>query len=174
MERAGLTAAVGADTADFGASDADFDAAIVGDLTLQLLEEAGLKFAHFSAAQASDVNVIARAVGFVIMLIAAKMKKIEFIDQAMALQKIERAIDRDAMDARIDALRAFEDFVGGEVALGAVHDLQKDAALAREADAFFRQRFFEAAGTRINVYAFSGTDAMCGARVHGGNCALPV
>jgi hypothetical protein len=157
-----LTAAIGADAADFGTRDRDFDAAVVGDLTLQLLEEAGLKFADFAAAQTGDVNVIARAVGFVIMLIAAKMKQIEFVDQAMALQKIESAIDGDAMDAGIDALRALEDFVGGEVALGAIHYLQKDAALAREAHTFFRQRLFEAAGTRIDVNAFSGTDAMCG------------
>jgi hypothetical protein len=43
----------------------------VGDLTFQLLEEAGFKFADFAAAQAGDVDVIARAVGFTIVLIAA-------------------------------------------------------------------------------------------------------
>jgi len=140
----------------------------VGDLTFQLLEEAGLEFADFTAAQAGDVNVVARAVGFVVMLVAAEMQEIEFVDQAMALQEIDGAIDRDAMDARIDALGALEDFVGGEVALGAVHHLEEDAALAREADAFFFQRFFEAAGARIDVNAFSGTDAMCGGGGHGG------
>jgi hypothetical protein len=138
-------------------------------LTFQLLEEAGFKFADFAAAQAGDVDVIARAVGFVIVLIAAEMQQIEFVDQAMALQEIERAIDGDAMDMGIDALGALKDFVGGEMALGAVHHLEKDAALAREADAFFDQRFFQAAGTRIDVNAFSGTDAMCGARGHGGS-----
>jgi hypothetical protein len=103
----------------------------VGNLTLQLLEEAGLEFADFAAAQAGDVDVIARAVGFVVMLIAAEMQEVEFVDQAMALQEIEGAIDGDAMDAGIDALGALKDFVGGEVALGAVHDLEEDAALAR-------------------------------------------
>jgi len=111
--------------------DRDFDAAIVSDLTFQLLEEAGFKFADFATAQAGDVNVVARTVCFVIMLIAAEMQEIEFVDQAMALQEIEGAIDGDAMDVRIDALGALEDFVGGEVALGAVHHLEKDAALAR-------------------------------------------
>jgi hypothetical protein len=167
----GLAAAIFADAADFGAGYGDFHAAIVGDLTFQLLEEVGFKFADFAAAQAGDVDVVARAVGFVIMLIAAEMQEIEFVDQAMALQEIERAIDRDAMDAGIDALGALEDFIGCEVALGAIHHLEEDAALAREAHAFFYQRFFEAAGARINVNAFSGTDAMCGARVHGGNVA---
>ena len=162
MGRSGLTAAIFADAADFGAGDGDFDAAIVGDLTFQLLEEAGFKFADFATAQAGDVNVVARTVCFVIMLIAAEMQQIEFVDQAVALQEIERAVDGDAMDVGIDALRALEDFVGGEVALGAVHHLEEDAALARQADAFFGERFFEAAGARIDVNAFSGTDAMCG------------
>ena len=127
----GLAAAIFADAAYFGAGNRNFDAAIVGNLTLQLLEEAGLEFADFAAAQAGDVDVIARAVGFVVMLIAAEMQEVEFVDQAMALQEIEGAIDGDAMDAGIDALGALKDFVGGEVALGAVHDLEEDAALAR-------------------------------------------
>jgi len=96
-----------------------------------LLEEVGFKFADFAATQAGDVNVVARAVGFVIMLIAAEMQEIEFVDQAMALQEIEGAIDGDTMDVGIDALGALENFVGGEVALGAVHHLEEDAALAR-------------------------------------------
>jgi len=126
-----LAAAICADAAYFGAGDRNFDAAIVGDLTFQLLEEAGFKFTDFAAAQAGDVNVVARTVGFVVMLIAPEVQEIEFVDQAMALQEIEGAIDGDAMDVRIDALGALEDFVGGEVALGAVHHLEKDAALAR-------------------------------------------
>jgi hypothetical protein len=171
-KRAALAAAIIADAADFGAGDRNFDAAIVGDLTFQLLEEAGLEFSDFAAAQAGDVDVIARSMGFVVMLIAAEMEEIEFVDQAMALQEIEGAIDSDAMDMGIDALRALEDFVGGEVALGAVHHLKEDAPLTREADAFFGERSFQAAGARIDVNAFSGTDAMCGAGRHGEGLAL--
>ncbi len=81
------------------------------------------------------MDVIARAVAFVEMLIAAQVQQIELIDQAVALEQIERAVDGDAMDARIEFLRAIEDGAGIEVALGVVHHLEHDFSLARQAHA---------------------------------------
>ena len=69
--------AVRADAADFGAGNSDLDVAISGDLFLQLLVEAGFEFANLPAAQAGNVNVIARAVSFIVMPIPAKVEKIK-------------------------------------------------------------------------------------------------
>jgi hypothetical protein len=127
--------AVVADAADFGAGDSDANVAVGGDLLFELFVEAGFKFANFAATQASNVDVIARAVGFVIMTIAAEMEKIEFVDEALTLKKINGAVDGHEMDFRIDFLGAFENLVDVEVLLGGIHDLKDDSALAGEADA---------------------------------------
>ena len=78
-------AAVGAEAAYFCAGHCDFDAAVAGDLGFQLLVEFAFEFADFAAADAGDVDMVARAVGFVEMAIAAEMQKIELVDQAVAL-----------------------------------------------------------------------------------------
>jgi hypothetical protein len=148
--------------ADFGASSGDFDRAIFFDLLFKLFVNFGFKFADGAALQAGDVDVVARTVAFIKMLVAAQVQKIEFVDQAVALQQVERAINGDAMNARIDFHGAVEDRAGVEVALGAVHDLENNSALAREADAAFGEGFLKAAGTRVGVDAFAGGDSMCG------------
>ena len=81
-------AAVGAEAAYFCASYCDFNAAIAGDLRLQLLIELAFEFADLAAADAGYVDVIARAVGLVEMAIAAEMQEIELVDQTVTLQKI--------------------------------------------------------------------------------------
>jgi hypothetical protein len=81
-------AAVGAEAAYFCAGYCDFDAAVAGDLGFELLVEFAFEFADFAAADAGYVDVIARAVGFVEMAVAAEMQEIEFVDEALALQEI--------------------------------------------------------------------------------------
>ena len=121
---------MGAVAADFCARYGDFNLAIVFDLLLQLLEESAFHFSNFSATQTGDVNVIAQAVAFVIMLIAADMEQVKLVNQADALEHIERAIDGDAMDVRIDFLGAFENGSGVQVLVSMVHDLDENTALA--------------------------------------------
>ena len=122
-------AAVGAEAAYFCAGDCDFDFAVAGDLALQLLVEFAFELADFAAADAGYMDVIARAVALVEMAVAAEMQEIELVDQAVALQEVESAIDSDAGYARVEFLGALEDFVGVEVAAGGVHNLEQDAAL---------------------------------------------
>ena len=87
--------AVVADAADFGAGDGDLHFEVAGDLFLQLFVEAGFKFADFAAAKAGDVNVVARAVGFVVVAVAAEVKVVEFVDEAFFLEKFDGALDGD-------------------------------------------------------------------------------
>ncbi len=78
----------------------------------ELLVEFAFEFADFAAADAGYVDVVARAVAFVEMAVAAEMQEIELVDQAVAFQEIESAIDGYAGYARVEFLGALEDFVG--------------------------------------------------------------
>ena len=58
------------------------------------------------------MDVVARAVAFVEMAVAAEMQEVKLVDQAMAFQEIESAIDGYAGYAWVEFLGALEDFVG--------------------------------------------------------------
>jgi hypothetical protein len=98
--------AVVADAADFSAGDGDADIAIGGDLLFELFVEAGLEFADFATAETGDVYVVARAVGFVVVAVAAEMKEVELVDEALAFEEIDGAVDGDEVDFGIDGLGA--------------------------------------------------------------------
>jgi hypothetical protein len=151
--------AVVADAADFGARDGDLDAAVVRDLFFELFVEPGFEFAYLAAAQAGDMDVVAWAVRFVIVTIAAKVQEIEFVDEALLLQQIDGAIDGDEVNLGIDFLRAGEDLIDVQVLFGGVHHLQDDAALAGEADATLAQGVLQAGG-RGGVDALAAGDAV--------------
>ncbi len=105
------------------------------DLALELLEKVAFDLANLPAAQAGDVNVVAGAMAFVVVAVTMNVEQIELIEQAVALEHFERAVDGDAMNPRIDFLGAFEDGVGGQVLFGLVHDLEQYAPLPRESHA---------------------------------------
>ncbi len=153
-------AAIGAEAAHFCAGHCDFDAAVAGDLGFQLFVEFAFEFADFAAANAGYVDVVARAVALVEVTVAAEVEKVELVDEAVALEEIESAIDGDAGYAWIELLGALQDFVGIEVAAGCVHYLQEDAALASEANAAGAEFAFEMAGEFV-IDSFAGGDAMC-------------
>ena len=134
----------------------DFDAAIAGNLLLQLLVEVAFELANLPAANAGDVDVVARTVGFVEMAVAAKVKQIEFVNQAEMLEKFEGAIDGDAVDIGVDLLRDIEDFSCVHVARGGFHHLDHDAALPGQANAARFQFTLEMARGLAGIDSFSG------------------
>ena len=156
-----------ANAADFGAGDGDLDGAVAGDLLLELFVEAGLEFANLAAAETGDVDMIAGAVGFVVVAVAAKMEEIEFVDEAFAFKKIDGAIDSDEMDFGIDFLCSVEDLVHVEMPFGGIHDLEDDAALASEANAALTKGVLEMAGGLGNVDALAAGDPMRRSSSHG-------
>jgi hypothetical protein len=149
-----------ADAADFGAGDGDFHGEVAGDLFLELFVETGFEFADFSAAEARDVDVVARAVRFVVVTVAAEMEKVEFVDEAVFFEEVDGAVDGDEMDFVVEFLGAFEDLVHIEMLFGGVHDLEDGAALAGEANAFVAEGLLEVAGGLGGVDAFTRRDAM--------------
>jgi hypothetical protein len=150
--------AVVADAAYFGARDGDLDVAVGGDLLFELLVETGFEFADFAAAETGDVDVIARAVGFVVMAIAAEVEEVELVDEALPFEEVDGAVDGDEMDFGIDFLGAFEDLVDIEMLLGRIHDLENDAALARKTNAALAEGVLEMAGGFGGVDTFAAGD----------------
>lgn len=148
-------AAIFAEATDFGARDANFDVKIVGNLRFQILVKLRFKFTHFSATHAGDMDVVARAVAFVIVAMAAKMEKVQFVDEAVILEQIHRAINRDARDIRIDFLRALENFFRVHMPRRALEYFDEHHALPREANAAFPDLAREMARGFVLINAFA-------------------
>ena len=70
--------------ANFGARDGDLNAGVVRDLAFELLEEIAFHFPHLPTAQAGDMNVVARAVAFVVVAVAVNVQQIELVKQAVS------------------------------------------------------------------------------------------
>jgi len=110
------------------------------------------------------MDVIAGSVAFVVVLVAVNVEQVELVDQAVFFEHVERAVDGDLVDARVDLLGAIEQRAGVEVALGLVHHLNQDAALAREANSPLGERGTQAAV--VSVDSLAAGDAMGSWIVH--------
>jgi hypothetical protein len=135
---------------------------VAGDLFFELFVETRFEFADFAAAETGNVDVVTRAVGFVVVAVAAEMKEVELVDEAFFFKEVDGAVNGDEVDDRVHFLGAFEDLVDVEVLLGGVHDFEDHAALASEADSLFAESFLKATGGFGGVDAFARRDAMSG------------
>jgi len=133
-----------------------------------LFVEARFEFADLAAAETGYVNVVAGAMSFVVVAIAAEVEEIELVDETFFFEEVDGAVDGDEVDGGIHFLGALEDLVDVEVLLGGVHDFEDDTALAGQANSLFAEGFLEAAGGFGGVDAFAGGDAMCGRGGHEG------
>ena len=104
--------------------------------------------------------MIPRAVAFVVVAMPAQMEQIEFVDQSLAFQQVERAIHRYARDVLVDRLRVTKDFLGVHVARRRFHHLQHHAALARQPDAALAQLALETPVRFLLVDALARRDSM--------------
>ena len=116
--------------------------------------------------------MIARAVAFVEVAVATQVEQIEFVNQTLAFEQVERAIDGDAGDAGIEFLGAFEDFSGVEMAARCFHDLEQDAALFGEADAARSEGLLQVARGFV-IDTFASGDAMFWCGSHNSNDSIP-
>jgi len=152
--------AIVADAADFGTRDGNLDVAITRDLIFELLVKAGFEFADLAATEAGDMNVVARAVGFVVVAIAPKVQEVKLVNEAFFLQQVDGAVDGDEVNFRADFLSAIEDLINVEMLLGSVHDLENDAALASKTNTALAQGVLKMAGGFGSVNAFAARDAV--------------
>ena len=136
-------------------------------MLLELFVEAGFEFADLAATETGDMDVVAWAVGFVIVAVAPEVEKIELVDESLAFEKVDGAVDGDKVHVGIDFLGAVEDLVDVEMLLSGIHDLQDDAALAGEADTKIAKGVLEMALWGGGVDALAGGNAMCRCGRHG-------
>ncbi len=114
------------------------------------------------------MDVVARAVGFVVVAVAAEVEEVELVDEAFFFEEVDGAVDGDEVDGGVHFLGASEYLIDVEMLLGGVHDFEDDAALASEANSLFAEGFLQVAGGFGGVDAFAGRDAMCGRGGHEG------
>jgi len=110
-------AALRAVSTDLQPADHDVEAAIALDLALQAVEKIALELHYFAASQASHVDVIPLWPAFVVMLLPLHVHQVEFVYQPLALEQIERAINRDPVDVRVDFARAAKNLAGVQMLL---------------------------------------------------------
>ena len=104
---------------------------------------------------AGDVDVVARTVAFVIMTVAAEMKKVQFVDQTELFEKFERSVNGYAGDIGVDLLRDIEDFARVHVTRGRFHDLHHDTTLLGKSNAARSQFTLKMARRFADVDAFA-------------------
>ena len=128
-------AALRAVPSNFKAADHDGEAAIALNLALQPIEQVAFKFRDLATAQAGHVNVIPLRTALVIMLLALHVHEVKLVHQAVALEQIEGAVNRDPVDVFVELPRAPQDLTGVKMLLGGFHHAQDGAALPRHTQA---------------------------------------
>jgi hypothetical protein len=104
------------------------------DLLLELVELVTDELGNFAAAQARHVNVIFRQLAFVVVAFAVEVHEVEFVDEPVALEQAQGAVDGAAIDAGIKALGFAQDLAGVQVLVGGFDNAQDGAALVGHAD----------------------------------------
>jgi hypothetical protein len=117
-------------SADFQSGYHDVEGAVALDLAFEAIEKSTLELGDLAAAQASHVDMIALRTTLVKMLFSLQVHEIEFVNQAVALEQMQGAIDGDAIDLRVDATGFAEDLAGVEMLFGGFDDAEDGAALA--------------------------------------------
>ncbi len=130
LGRSGATLA--AISANFQPAHHDMEAAIALNLSLETVEQIAFEFHDLSTTQARHVNVIALGTTLVIMFFSLHVHEIEFIDQAVALEKTKSAIHGNAIDSGVKLACVPENLRGIEVLLGGFHHAENRASLVSE------------------------------------------
>jgi hypothetical protein len=112
--------AMGTIAANFGAGDEDFETEVGFDLFAEAGEGLAEKLFDFAAAEANDVGVFLLEAGFVVVLVAAVVHEVEFIDESAVLEHFQRAVDGDAIELGILSLGETKEFLGIEVFSGTI------------------------------------------------------
>jgi hypothetical protein len=125
---------VGAVSANLQPRHDDAEAAIFLDLAFQILENIAHEFHDLATAQASHVDVIAIQLALIIMPLSVDMHQIEFVNQSVALEQFQRAVDRAAVDAGVQFLRLAQKLSRIQMFGGRLHHAQNGSALLGHAD----------------------------------------
>jgi hypothetical protein len=120
-------------------------------LASQSLKRLAEELLHLSASQANDMRVLLFQPRFVIVLIAGVVHQVQLIDQPALLQKLEGAVNGNAVQLRITLMRHRVKTLGIEMFPGFVDQLQEDLPLPREPNPTLPQRVFYAGTSHILI-----------------------
>ena len=95
--------------------------------------------------------MVTRAMTFIEMLLTVDVEQVELVDEPELLKHVECSIYGHAVDAGVHLLGALENGAGVKMALGIVHHLKQNAALAREADTAFRESRLKASTGHVGI-----------------------
>jgi hypothetical protein len=141
----GSAAALGAISANFQAAHDDVEAAIALDLSFETVEEIAFKFHDLPATQARHVNVIALRPSLIEVFLALHVHEVEFIDQAVALEEAERAIDGNAVNSGIQFAGVPENLRGIKMLFGGFDDAKNGPPLVSKTNAARSERSLQSA-----------------------------
>jgi hypothetical protein len=128
-----LAAAIGAISAALQASYNDMELAVALNLTFQSVEEFAFKLGDFPASQTCHVNMITLWTTLIEVLFSLHMHEVKLINQTVALQQIQSAVDGHTINPRIKFAGFAQDLTGIQVLFGGFHNTKNSAALMRHA-----------------------------------------
>jgi hypothetical protein len=127
-------AALGAVPTDLKAGDHDVKSAIALDLAFKAVEQVALELHDFATAKTSHVNVIALRTTLIEMLFALHVHEVEFINQSVALEQVERPVHGHTVDPGIQPLGVAQDLRRIQVLLCRFHDAKDGPTLMSKAN----------------------------------------
>lgn len=129
--------------ADFGTGEEYFEAEVKLDLTAQFLQGLAEEFLDLAAPEADDVRVLLLHPRFVVVLVAADVHQVKFVDEAAGFEHLEGAVDGDAIELGVLLFGHEVQPLGVEVLSGFVDEVEQDLPLPGKADASLPQRIFD-------------------------------
>ncbi len=99
---------------------------------------------HLSAAQADHVRMLLLRARLVVVLAAVPVHQIEFVDQAGVLQRLNGAVDGDAIQLGVPLERQFVQPFHVQVPAGLIDQVEQDSTLSREPESALLERFLDA------------------------------
>jgi hypothetical protein len=124
-------AALRAVSTNFKARNDDVESTVALNLPFQSIKEITFELGDLAATKTRHVNVISLRSSLIVVLLTLQMHQIQLIYKPVALEQIERAIDRNPIDLRIQSTCLAEDLAGVQMLLSGLDNTQNRAALAR-------------------------------------------
>lgn len=144
---AGRAAALGAIAAHFQARDQNVETAIALNLAFEPIKQGTLKLRDPAATKARHVNVVTLGTALVKVLLAFEVHEIQFVYQTMALQQVERPVNRYPVDVGVDFASPPQYLRGIQMLLCNFDDSQDCPPLASHAQAAGREFSLQATGS---------------------------
>jgi hypothetical protein len=132
---------------DFEPRYHNMELAIPLDLAFKPVEQIAFEFRDLPAAEAGHMNVISLRSSFVKVLFTLHVHQIQLVDETVALQQAEGAVDSDPVNLGIEPASATQKLAGVEMLLRGFNHAEDGAALASHAKSARHQLGLQSPGS---------------------------